>query len=113
LDEELVNDRAELHMDDKKTQAHSRLAFGCLYSMQPYDKFMKNFIVSELGAFRASSRRAVTAPACFLAYVDTMNRYTCWNGGHNGRFTACMDSFLPHWRAVPGEMRAGSACYAS
>jgi predicted metal-dependent hydrolase len=47
-------------------------------------------------------------PARFLEYVVVHELVHLLERSHNERFTAYMDRFLPHWRAVRGEMRASA-----
>jgi predicted metal-dependent hydrolase len=79
----------------------------------PMPEFFIRRMRTRWGSCSPATRRVRFAlhlaekPVRFLEYVVVHELVHLLERGHNARFTACMDRFLPHWRAVRNEMRSG------
>jgi len=79
----------------------------------PMPKFFIRRMRTRWGSCSPATRRVRFAlhlaekPVRFLEYVLVHELVHLLERSHNARFTACMDRFLPYWRAVRDEMRAG------
>jgi predicted metal-dependent hydrolase len=88
------------------------LALWCPIVGVPRPEFSIRRMRTRWGSCSPAARRVRFAlhlaekPVRFLEYVVVHELAHLLERGHSGRFTAYMDKFLPHWRAVRSEMRA-------
>ena len=88
------------------------LALWCPAIGVPMPDFSIRRMRTRWGSCSPAARRVRFAlhlaeqPARFLEYVVVHELVHLLERSHNERFAAHMDRFLPHWRAVRGEMRA-------
>ena len=87
------------------------LALWCPIIGVPVPKFFIRRMRTRWGSCSPITRRVRFAlhlaekSAHFLEYVVVHELVHLLERGHNKRFTAYMDKFLPHWRTVRKEMR--------
>ena len=89
------------------------LAQWCPVIGVPIPEFFIRRMRTRWGSCSPSTRRVRFAlhlaekPVHALEYVVVHELVHLLERGHKDRFTACMDRFLPNWRAIRREMRFG------